>query len=85
MSELKNKNSLKSARKKNSLVTGMIVGGAVGSVLSLLFSSKKNRDTAKNYSQKALTGGKSLAQSFLKKYFKPEEKPSSKKKDPADK
>lgn len=60
----------KPSRKKNSLVTGMIVGGAVGSVLSLLFSSKKNRATAKKYSQKLYKGGKSLGDRFLEKYKK---------------
>lgn len=60
----------KPEKQKNSLVTGMIVGGAVGSVLSLLFSSKKNRETVKKYSQKALDEGKGLAEKFLNKYGK---------------
>lgn len=55
-------------KNKNSLITGMIVGGAVGSILSLLFSSKKNRTTMKEYSKKAFTGGKSLLENFLQKH-----------------
>ena len=55
-------------KNKNSLITGMIVGGAVGSILSLLFASKKNRMTVKDYSKKAFTGGKSLIEKFLQKH-----------------
>lgn len=57
-------------KQKNSLITGMIVGGAVGSILSLLFSDKKNRTVVKDYSKKALEGGKSLVEKFISKYKK---------------
>ncbi len=57
-------------KKKNSLVTGMIVGGAVGSVLSMLFSNKKNREATKKFSKKVWKQGKSLAEDFLEKYKK---------------
>lgn len=63
----------KKTKKQNSLFTGMIVGGAVGSVLSLLFSSKQNRESAKNTSVKLYKKGKNLMEDFIDKYKKDDE------------
>jgi gas vesicle protein len=60
----------KKPKKRKGLITGIIVGGAIGSVLSLLFASKKNRETAKNLPKKALEKGRSTAEDFLNKYRK---------------
>lgn len=57
-------------KKKNGLLTGMIVGGAIGSVLSLLFSTEKGRKMTKKGAQKALDAGKSVTEKFLEKYRK---------------
>lgn len=40
--------------KKGGILTGMIVGGAVGSVLSLLFASEKGREKVKDISKKGI-------------------------------
>ena len=56
--------------KKSDLLTGIVVGGAVGSVLSLLLSSKENRETSKKVGLRLFKKGKSVAESFLEKYKK---------------
>ncbi len=55
-------------KKKNDLFTGIVVGGAVGSVLSLLLSSKENREKSKKIGLKLFRKGKSVAECFLEKY-----------------
>jgi len=57
-------------KKKHDLLTGIVVGGAVGSVLSLLLSSKENREKAKKGGLKLFKKGKSVAECFLEKYKK---------------
>jgi gas vesicle protein len=57
-------------KKRSGLLTGIIVGGAVGSVLSLLFSTEKQRQQVKKVSHQVLEGGKSFAERFLEKYRK---------------
>ena len=57
-------------KKSSGVLTGIIVGGAVGSVLSLLFSTDKQRKTAKKMSKQVLDKGKSVAEEFLDKYKK---------------
>jgi len=58
--------------KKGSIFTKLIVGGAIGSVLSLLFATKKGRQKTKEISQKTFDKGKeitsSVAEKFLEKY-----------------
>ena len=53
---------------EKSLITGLIVGGAIASVLSLLFSSKKNRDAAKNLTRDIAHKTRITAENFLEKY-----------------
>ncbi len=58
-------------KKKTSLITGLIVGGAVGSVASLLFAPDKGKNTRKSIkkrSKKLFDGGRSKAQQFVDKY-----------------
>ena len=55
-------------KKKNDILTGIIVGGAVGSVLSLFFSSKGNREKSKKIGLHIFKKGKSAAEKFLDKY-----------------
>ncbi len=55
-------------KKSSGLLTGIIVGGAIGSVLSLLFSTESQRRKAKSVSKKVLQKGKSIAEDFLDKY-----------------
>ncbi len=60
-------------RKRRSLITGIIVGGAVGSVLSLLFApdkGEKTRDKVKRKGKALFAGGKTVAERFLDKYGK---------------
>lgn len=57
-------------KKKNDLLTGIVVGGAVGSVLSLLLSSKENREKSKKVSLNIFKKGKSVAENFLEKHNK---------------
>ncbi len=57
-------------KKKNDLLTGIVVGGAVGSVLSLLLSSKENREKSKKAGLNLFKKGKSVAEDFLEKYNK---------------
>lgn len=64
----------KAKRKKRiSLFTGLIVGGAVGSVISLFFAPDKGRNTRKwawKKGKAAVSEGTSVAENFLKKYHK---------------
>jgi gas vesicle protein len=57
-------------KKKNDLLTGIVVGGAVGSALSLLLSSKENRAKSKKVGLRIFKKGKSVAENFLEKYNK---------------
>ncbi len=60
----------KNQKKSTSLFTGLIVGGAVGSVLSLLFATKKGREVVKKSGDKIIESGKSVAEKFMDKYKK---------------
>ncbi len=57
-------------KNRNSLLTGMIVGGAVGSVLSWFLSDKKRRNKAAKTSKDLWEKGKSNVEKFLEKYKK---------------
>lgn len=62
------KNSDNNDKKKSSgLVTGLIVGSAVGSALSLVFATKKGRDTSKKISKEALEKGKGAVGGFFRR------------------
>ncbi len=67
-------NSINPQKKgKQSLITGIVVGGAIGSVLSLLFAPRKGSETRKKVyktSKDIYKGGKTKAESFLEKYKK---------------
>jgi gas vesicle protein len=58
----------KKPKKSNSLFTGLIVGGAVGSVLSLLFATKKGREVVKKSGDRIVKSGKTAAERFAEKY-----------------
>lgn len=64
------------AKKKKGyggLITGIVVGGAVGSVASLLFAPKKGSDTRAEVAEKGkelYEGGRTKAEAFLDKYKK---------------
>ena len=68
-------------KKNTGLITGIIVGGAIGSVLSLLFATKKGRDTVKNFPKKAVKNSKGLAEKFIEKYKKCKDKRNENRKD----
>ena len=53
--------------KKSGILTGLIVGGAIGSVLSLLFATKKGRETVKKLPGDALEKGRDAIRKFLEK------------------
>ncbi len=60
-------------KKKRGLFTGLIVGGAVGSVVSILFAPDKGENTRARISKKSgelFDEGKSKAEEFLDKYRK---------------
>lgn len=60
-------------KKRLSLITGLVVGGAVGSVVSLLFAPKKGKETRKDIhskGQEIYDGGRNKAEEFLSKYRK---------------
>jgi len=57
-------------KSSNGLLTGIIVGGAVGSVISLLFATDKGRKTSKSLSRKIFGKSKSTAEKFLDKWKK---------------
>lgn len=66
---------IENKKKKSafSLITGIIVGGAVGSVVSLLFAPDKGFQTRKKVSKKGkelYKKGKTKAELFLEKYNK---------------
>lgn len=61
---------MKEKKKKSGLLTGIIVGGAVGSVLSLLFSTESQRRKVRKLSKQVLNEGKSAAEKFLDTYRK---------------
>ena len=56
--------------RNHDLVTGLIVGSAVGSVLSLLFSSKKGREASKNLSGQVLEKSKGVGRKLWDKFRK---------------
>ena len=61
----------KKKRRYGGLLTGIVVGGAVGSVASLLFAPKKGSETradVANKSKELFSEGKSKAEEFLDKY-----------------
>ncbi len=61
----------KKSKKGLGLVTGLIIGGAVGSVASLLFAPDKGSKTRKRVrkrGEKLFEEGKSKAEEFLDKY-----------------
>lgn len=58
-------------KKRSGLLTGIIVGGAVGSVVSLLFAPDKGSRTRKKVAKqgkKLMTEGQTKAEAFLDKY-----------------
>ncbi len=63
----------KDDKKRGGLIMGLIVGGAVGSVLSLLFAPDKGANTrkkVKKQGKEAFKRGKTVAEEFLEKYKK---------------
>jgi len=61
------------AKKKcyGGILTGIVVGGAVGSVASLLFAPKKGKETRADVAEKGkelFSEGKTKAEEFLDKY-----------------
>lgn len=63
----------KKCKGSKSLITGIVVGGAVGSVLSLLFAPDKGENTRKIVGKKGkelYEKGKTKAEEFLDKYNK---------------
>ena len=61
----------KKGPKYRGILTGIIVGGAVGSVASLLFAPKKGSETRADVAEKGkelFDEGKSQAEKFLEKY-----------------
>jgi len=55
------------------IITGIVVGGAVGSVASLLFAPKKGSETRADVAEtgkKLFDEGKTKAEEFLDKYKK---------------
>jgi gas vesicle protein len=61
------------AKKKGygGIITGIVVGGAVGSVASLLFAPKKGSETRADVAEKGkelFDEGKTQAEKFLDKY-----------------
>ena len=60
----------KNQKKSNSLFTGLIVGGAVGSVLSFLFATKKGREVVKKSGDKIVKSSKTMVEKFIEKYRK---------------
>ena len=58
-------------KKKTGLLMGLIVGGAIGSVLSILFAPDKGERTRKKVSKQGMVlfkKGKTLAEEFIEKY-----------------
>jgi len=64
---------MKKKKNKKSLITGIIVGGAIGSALSLLFAPEKGEKTRKRISDRVkdwFSTGKTKGEKFLDKYKK---------------
>ncbi len=60
-------------KKYGGIITGIVVGGAVGSVASLLFAPKKGSETRADVAEKGkelFDEGKTKAEEFLDKYRK---------------
>ena len=53
-------------KKTGGLIKGLIIGGAIGSVMSLLLSSKKGKECRDKLSDGIGTGGKKLWNCFKK-------------------
>lgn len=71
--ELLNSVALPKKKKKcyGGIITGIVVGGAVGSVASLLFAPKKGSETraeVANKGKELFSEGKTKAEEFLDKY-----------------
>lgn len=63
----------KKSKNYGGIITGIVVGGAVGSVASLLFAPKKGADTRADVAEtgkKLFDEGRSKAEEFLEKYRK---------------
>lgn len=64
-------NPQRTSKKYGGLITGIVVGGAIGSVTSLLFAPKKGSETRADISDKSrelFEGSKTKAEAFLDKY-----------------
>lgn len=58
-------------KKRKGIIMGLIVGGAIGSVLSVLFAPDKGAQTRKKVSKQGkelFEKGKTLAEEFVDKY-----------------
>ena len=53
-------------KNKGGLIKGLIIGGAIGSVMSLLLSSKKGKECRDKLSDGIGAGGKKLWECFKK-------------------
>lgn len=65
--------TVKKKRGYGGVITGIVVGGAVGSVVSLLFAPKKGSETRAEVAEKGkelFDEGKTQAEKFLEKYRK---------------
>ncbi len=63
----------KKGKKYGGIITGIVVGGAVGSVASLLFAPKKGSETRAEVAEKGkelFSEGRTKAEEFLDKYKK---------------
>lgn len=63
----------KDCKKRGGLITGIVVGGAIGSVASLMFAPKKGSETRAEVAEKGkelFDEGKTKAEEFLDKYRK---------------
>ena len=49
-----------SEKKKGGLIKGLIIGGAIGSVMSLLLNSKKGKECRDKLSEGIGSGGKKI-------------------------
>lgn len=64
---------MKEKKKRTGVIMGLIVGGAIGSVLSVLFAPDKGEKTRKKVSKQGkeiYKKGKTLAEEFIEKYKK---------------
>ena len=53
-------------KKKGGLIKGLIIGGAIGSVMSLLLNTKKGKECRDKLSDGIGSGGKNLWKCFKK-------------------